>query len=310
MLIKLTKTILFFFILSFNLLIAEANINIIVQIEDEIITNQDIEIEKNYLETLNPNLNQLNHSQVYDLAKNSLINEIIKKKEIEKFLDVDKKNSYTESYLKNLYLGLGFTSENQFITELSKKNNYSIDEIKSKIQIELLWNELIFSKYNKQISIDENKLKIKIQNLNDQYKEEYLLSEILFEIDKKENLNNYINQIKLSINEIGFSNTANIYSISNSSKLGGNIGWVNKNQLSSSLIDKIENLKVGDYTKPIRIGNNYLIIKIEDLRKSEIVINQEDELKKLIQNEKNTQLNKFSRIYFNKSKKNYFISEK
>jgi len=308
--LKFIKFFLFFFILNLILPFAEANIKIVTQIEDEIITNQDIETEKNYLKILNPNLNQLNQLQVYDLAKNSLINEIIKKKEIEKFLDINKKNSFTDDYLKNLYLGLGFANENQFKTELSKKNNYSLEEIKSKIQIELLWNELIFLKYNNQISIDENKLKIKIQSLNNQYKEEYLLSEILFSIDKKENLKKNLDQIELSINEIGFSNTANIYSISDSSKLGGNLGWVNKNQLSNSLIKEIENLKVGDYTKPIRIGNNYLIIKIEDLRKSEIEIDQENELKKLIQNENNRQLNQFSRIYFNKSKKNYFISEK
>ena len=306
--LKFIKFFLFFFILI--LTFAEANIKIVAQIENEIITNQDVETEKNYLEILNPNLNQLNQLQVYDLAKNSLINEIIKKKEIEKFLDINKKNSFTEDYLKNLYLKLGFANENQFKTELSKKNNYSLEEIKSKIQIELLWNELIFLKYNNQVSIDENKLKIKIQNSNNQYREEYLLSEILFSIDKRENLKNYFDQIELSINEIGFSNTANIYSISNSSKLGGNIGWVNKNQLTNSLIDKIENLKVGEYTKPIKIGNNFMIIKVENLRKSEIEIDQEKELKKLIQNENNRQLNQFSRIYFNKSKKNYFIDEK
>jgi len=308
--LKFIKFLLIFFIVNFNLTLTKANINIVTQVEDEIITNQDIETEKNYLEILNPNLNQLNQLQVYDLAKNSLINEIIKKKEIEKFLNINKKNSFTEDYLKNLYLKLGFANENQFKTELSKKNNYSLEEIKSKIQIELLWNELIFLKYNNQVSIDENKLKIKIQNSNNQHREEYLLSEILFSINKRENLKNYFDQIELSINEIGFSNTANIYSISDSSKLGGNIGWVNKNQLANSLIEKIENLKVGEYTKPIKIGNNFMLIKLENLRKSEIEIDQEKELKKLIQNENNRQLNQFSRIYFNKSKKNYFISEK
>lgn len=142
--LKFIKFFLFFFILNLILPFAEADIKIVTQIEDEIITNQDIETEKNYLEILNPNLNQLNQLQVYDLAKNSLINEIIKKKEIEKFLDINKKNSFTDDYLKNLYLRLGFASENQFKTELYKKNNYSLEEIKSKIQIELLWNELIF----------------------------------------------------------------------------------------------------------------------------------------------------------------------
>ena len=98
--LKFIKFLLIFFIVNFNLTLTKANINIVTQVEDEIITNQDIETEKNYLEILNPNLNQLNQLQVYDLAKNSLINEIIKKKEIEKFLDINKKNSFTEDYLK------------------------------------------------------------------------------------------------------------------------------------------------------------------------------------------------------------------
>ena len=61
----------------------------------------------------------------------------------------------------------------------------------------------------------------------------------------------------------------------------------------------------------IQIGNNFLILKINQIRSRETVIDKKIELEKLIKlGETNKQLNQFSRIYFNKSKLNYSINEK
>ena len=139
---------------------------------------------------------------------------------------------------------------------------------------------------------------------------EYSLSEIVFVKEKNEKFEDRLNQIKLSIDDIGFNNTANIYSISQSSKFGGNLGWVSENSLSKKISGKLSNLKKGGLTEAINIGNNYLILKIDEIRMNKIKINKEKELEKLIKAETNKQLNKFSRIYFNKSKINYSISEK
>ena len=309
--IKKIQLILIFCFLLINFLNNDlyASIIIKVKVNDEIITNIDLEKEAEYLKILNPGLNQLNNNKVLELAKISLVNEIIKEKEIIKFVDINKNNQFVEEYLKNLYSKLNYNSEKEFINELDSKDNYSINEIKEKIKLELLWNELIYNKYNQQVKIDKKKLIEKINNIKNENQKEYLLSEIIFKKKKDESLENLVNQIKLSINDIGFNNTANIYSISESSKFGGKLGWVNENSLSNLISDKLSMLKETEYTDLIKIGNSYLLLKIDQIKVSEIKIDKQKELNKLIQLETNKQLNQFSRIYFNKSKINYSINE-
>ena len=309
--IKKIQLILIFYFLLINFLNNDlyASIIIKVKVNDEIITNIDLEKEAEYLKILNPGLNQLNNNKVLELAKISLVNEIIKEKEIIKFVDINKNNEFVEEYLKNLYSKLNYNSEKEFINELDSKDNYSINEIKEKIKLELLWNELIYNKYNQQVKIDKKKLIEKINNIKNENQKEYLLSEIIFKKKKDESLENLVNQIKLSINDIGFNNTANIYSISESSKFGGKLGWVNENSLSNLISDKLSMLKETEYTDLIKIGNSYLLLKIDQIKVSEIKIDKQKELNKLIQLETNKQLNQFSRIYFNKSKINYSINE-
>ncbi len=289
---------------------SSTNIFIYATIDDKIITNLDIQKEGEYLKTLNPNLIQLDDDKVFNLAKDSLINEVIKRNEIEKFVNLSEDHALVEQYLKNLYSKLNFNNEKNFKDYLLTKKHYSLDEIKQKLKIEILWNELIFSRFSNQVRIDKNAFIKKIKNRKNDTKKEYLLSEIVFEKTKDEKLNEIIKKIKLSIKEIGFSNTANIYSISESSKLGGKIGWVDEKNLSEIIINEISNLNENQYSDVINIGNNYLILKIEKIKSKIIKINEKEELEKMISYENNKQLNQFSRIFFNKSKLNYSINEK
>ncbi len=117
-------------------------------------------------------------------------------------------------------------------------------------------------------------------------------------------------EIQKSIDEIGFSNTANIYSVSESSKFGGKVGWINTDSLSDKIYKEIKNLKVDDISDVIKVENNFMILRIDDIKIITRKINKEKELEKLIQIERNNKLEKFSRIYFNKTKTNYMINEK
>ncbi len=165
-------------------------------------------------------------------------------------------------------------------------------------------------KYKNQVQIDKNKLRNKIKKFNKETRKEYLLSEIVFEKKKDEKLEVLVNKIKSSISEIGFNNSANIYSISESSNLGGKIGWISENNLSDAISIKIKKINEGEFTDVIQIGNNYLILKIEQIRSNQIEINEEEELNKMIKFETNKILNQFSRIFFSKAKINYSINEK
>jgi peptidyl-prolyl cis-trans isomerase SurA len=305
--LKLFLLIIFFLTTSS---FANTGIYIFATVDDEIITNHDVEKESEYLKILNPSLVQLNYDKILDLALNSLIREVVKKKEVTKFANLSKENLLVNEQLKNLFLKLNYNNESEFEQDLLKKNNYSLNQIKQKIKIELVWNELIYKKYYKQVKINEKKLLNRVNNLSEKTQKKFFLSEILFEKKKDQSLETLVGQIKLSINEIGFNNTANIYSISESSKLGGKLGWVSENSLSESILEKLKLIKIEEYTDVIKITNSYLILKIDQIELNEIKIDNQLELKKLIQIETNKQLNQFSRIYFDKSKINYFINEK
>ena len=307
------KIKLIYIIILFQLVLSSysiAKINIIVSVDNEIITNYDVLKESRYLRILNPNLDNLNKEQITELAKQSLIKEIIKKKEISKFISLEEENHpFINERLKDLFIKLGYEDKKAFEYVLINNETYSFKEIEFKIKIELYWNELIFNKYNNQVIINEKELDKKINKLKNKKRREFFLSEIVFRKKKDEDLNESILKIKKSISEIGFDNTANIYSISESSKFGGKIGWLKEEVLSKEIYESINNLEVKEYSDVIKIENNFIILRIDEIKIVENKIDHEKEKKKLIQIERNKKLEKFSRIYFSKVKRNYLIDE-
>ena len=303
---KIFLILLFFFSSSYAF--SNENVFISVYVDDKIITNIDIKKESEYLKILNPNLEKLEVNKIREIAKKSLINEIIKKEEINKFLDLKKNNPLENEMLDNLYNKLN-VDQNSFKNILINNKSYTLNEVKEKLKVEIFWNDLIYLRYKNQIKIDKDSLSNKIASLSNNEVKEYSLLEIIFEKNKDENLDVLIGKIKNSISEIGFNNTANIYSISDSSKFGGKIGWVEETSLSKKITNELDNLKIGEYTNIIQIGNNFLILMVDDIKFKKLSINKEDELKKMIKFETNKQLTQFSKIFFNKSKINYRIND-
>ena len=306
---KLTFYRILFIFLFFTSQTYSENAFIKVYIDNDIITNIDIKKEADYLTLLNPRLFELDENSKYEIAKKSLINEIIKKKEITKFIDLNKKNPLEEEMLKNLFTKLNM-SQQDFEKFLLEKKSYTIKEIKEKLKIEIFWNDLVYLKFQNQIKIDKEKLQKKIERLSDKEIKEYSLSEIVFEKKKDQKLESIIKKINSSISDIGFENTANIYSIADSAKFGGSIGSIKESNLSKKIINKIEGLKEGQHSKVIQINNNFLILKIDKIELIKLEINKNEELEKMIKFETNRQLNQFAKIYFSKSKINYIINEK
>ena len=294
--------------LSINSASSENKIKIELQIGSEILTNIDFLNEKNYLIALNNNLKTLPKNQLKKISKQSLIREKIKKIELLKFYDLEKADKYSDQLLSDFYKKLNFENEDEFNSYLINYN-LNISDIKEKLKIETLWNEMIFQKYNNQIKIDKEKIKTKIKNQKN-ILIEYNLSEILFQLDPDEKLLDKYNLILQNIENSGFKNSANIFSISDSSKFGGEIGWINQNQLNDNLLKEIENLNINKLTKPIQTSSGYLIIKLNNKREKEKELDFERTFKQMIAEEKNRQLNQFSLIYFNKIKQNTFIGEK
>ena len=301
---------IFFIALFFSKSIGQTKneISIVSIVDNEIITNIDIENEINYLIAINNDLESVKIDELKDFAHKSLQKEIIKKKELLKYYELNKENEYLNNYIKNFYNNLQLNSLEEFINYLAKYN-LEFESIKKKFEIEIVWNEFIYTKYNDQINVDLEKIKKKIKKKNTKVNT-YQLSEILFQVKNKEDLNMQYSQITKSINEKGFGSTANIYSFSESASKGGEIGWINDRQLSDNIKSKINFLKIGEISKPITVPGGFLILKIKDKKKENAKIDEKEEINKIVVYEKNKQFNQFSLIYYNKLKINSKINEK
>ena len=308
---KIFYSIIFLIFLSINHAYSLNEIIIKFKIENEIITNKDIENEKKYLVSLNNDLLNISKTDLKKIAEESIIREKIKKIEILKYVKLDNNSKLVDEVIKEYYLTIGLQSYKEFEKYLNQFD-LELDLIKEKVNIETNWNQLIYEKFNKQLSIDIVKIKTKLQNDISKQKYtnlEYDLSEIVFEIKSNETFEYKYEKILKSINEQGFKNASNLYSISSNAKIGGKIGWVGETQLSKEILNKIEKVNVGEVTKPVQMSNGFILIKINNKRKKNIKINFDEELNKLINIEKNKQYNQFSSIYFSKIKQNILISE-
>ena len=303
------KKIILILLLTFyySNLSAIENVKIILKINNEIITNIDVENEYNYLIALNNDFKEIQKNKALEIATNSLLKEKIKKIEVSKYFDLSKKSESLPNIVKNLYTGLNLKNLDGFKNYIRKYNiNYS--DIEEKINIETSWNRLVYKKYIDQVKIDTEKLKKKIINQKLE-QNSYLISEILFTTDIGENIDEKYKKIKISVEKNGFKNSANIYSISESSKFGGKVGWVNESQLSKEIILKLKKIKIGKYTNPITVPSGNLILRIDDIKKVKNNLDIDKELKRLINYEKDKQLNQLSNIFFNKIKNNALINE-
>ena len=303
--IKFAKIIFVFLFYATNLVALENKI--IVKVNNEIITSIDIENEANYLKTLNSQVKNLDKKRLTNIAKNSLIREKIK---IIAILDVIEEinvdDKYIDGIVKSSYEKNGFNTLDQYKNYL-KNNGLKIEYIKNKISIEAIWNEIIYKKFSSKIVIDKKKLINEVKNNPDI---KMLLSEILFRIENKNELEKKYKEIKDDIQNEGFENAALIHSISNSASSGGKIGWIDKNSLNKIVNNALSNLKIGEYSEPILTAGGFLILKINDIKKNVFdKKNIEKKVNTLIQVKTNQQLNQLSNIYLNKVKKDLTINE-
>ena len=307
----LSILILYFFCFQSTLFGEEKKIELKFKVNDDLITNYDIIRETKYLKALNKKLETLDQDTIYEIAKNSLIREKIKQYEVEKFYTVNYSSETVNAYLDNFMENLNISSLPDFENYLEDFET-SIEEIRRKLVIEQTWNKLIFDIYKTRILVNEKKITETLEKLIDDKKNQksYELYEIVFSENNKQNFDQKYKKILLSIKDIGFKQTASIYSISSTANLGGKIGWVNQNQLSKKFLDNLTSLEIGSFTEPINSGGGSIIIMINDIKEVSVEnIDKEIELSKLISAEKNRQLNEFSIIHFKKIENKSYVKK-
>ena len=293
----------------FNFKLANSETFIKAKVNNQIITNFDVKNEKNYLLALNPSLRNLSNENINRYAIDSAINEKIKKIEIEKKYEIIENNLIIKKILKDLYSAIGISNIEEFKDYLMSYN-INLGIVKKKIAIEVAWNDYIVKKFNNAVLVDELKIRKKIDKLGkENYIDNILLSEIIFTINENESLDVKLGKIKESIEKIGFKETAKIYSISESKKNGGNIGWVYKSQLSNKILKQLEQIEIGEFTDPITVPGGFILIKLNDRKNQLLEINKEEEFIKAVNFEKNRQLTMFSTLHYKRIYNRAVINE-
>ena len=304
---KINRFLIIFLLLVFNNVNAIEN-KIILKVNNDIITSLDVLEEINKLKFFNNSLVQLKKEEMYQISLQSVLKYKIKKDEVKKNfkeIKIDNKD-YLNTLIENTYKNLGFKNLIDFKNELNN-NNISYELFLEKLRIDILWNQIIFLKYSDKIIINENDLKKQIQNQSNS-KTRFEIKEIIFNITNLNDLDSVYQIIKKDINELGFENAAIKHSISNSAKEGGKIGWFDENQLNEEIKERLNEIPIGSITKPIRIPSGFVILKKIDIKKVDNNLDLDQELNKLINFQKQTQLENYSNIYFNKVKKNIKIN--
>ena len=281
---------------------------ILIKIDNEIVTSVDIFEEIKFLKIFNPEANNLSESELFEISKNSILRDVIKKIEIMNFVNELKvEDKFLLNLINGKYLNIEINSFDEFENYL-KKNNLNVKMIKEKFTIEIMWNDLIYQKFNKKIIIDKDKIKKEIlQNPQKDLQKEILLSEIVFSVNNKDELQDKYEKILLDIENMGFKKTALIHSNSDTASNGGLIGWVKKDNLNKSIAKIISDLQPGQLSKPIRTSSGFIMLKLEDEREQTLEFNINDKIQEVIRFKRNEQLSQFSSMYFNKLKKNLII---
>tara|TARA_B100000989_G_C19481316_1_gene445266 strand:- start:247 stop:1191 length:945 start_codon:yes stop_codon:yes gene_type:complete len=305
--LNILLVILLFILFNFKNLIAFEN-KILFKVDNEIITSIDIYEEIQFLKTFYPELENLKKKELFEMSKNSILRDKIKKIEIMNFvkeLKVDDK--FLVELIKNKYSKVGINSLENFENYL-KSNNLNIKNIKEKLYIEIIWNDLIFQKFKNKVVIDKEKIKNEIlQNPQKESQNELLLSEIVFDANSKIEFQNKYEKILLDIESVGFKKTAIIHSNSDTATNGGLIGWVKVDNLNQNIKEIISKLRQGQFSKPIRTSSGFIIIKIEDKKEYVSKFDLNEKVQEIIKFKTNEQLDQFSSMYFNKLKKDLVV---
>ena len=301
-------SIIFFFFQNSNAIIKN---KVIAKIDDEIISSYEL---KNKIKTIlilsNQELNQQNIDKTKNLALKTLVNYKLKKIEVEKY-NISTDSEAVANHLNNFYLK--FNTDLNGFKRIFKINNIDFNYYLKEIENEFAWQNLVFKLYANKLEVNDSDIDRQLNEIIKKQKNvsEYELAEIEILIEKNLSSDQQIKEIENQIAKIGFENTAIKFSSSPSALEGGNIGWINSNAISKRILDIINEMNIGDVSRPLIQANSITFFKLLNKKSVEVDVKNLDRLRKtIINNNKNDMLNMYSNSHLSKIKNNAYINFK
>ena len=305
---KIFLIIFFLTITDIHISFTSIKNNIIAKVGNEIITLIELENKINTTLTLaNQKINQENIDKLKNISLKKLIDLKIKQNEIKNF-NLTINNLAIDNHMQRVSDNLNVDPAN--LKKFFKLNKINYNQYENEVKIEFLWQKLITQLYSSKINIKEDQIKNEINEILN--KKEKIIEFKLAELEvnfENENRDELIKEVKNSIKDIGFSKTIIKYSISPSALNEGEIGWINSEDISSSLLKKIENLKIGEISNEIEVSKSLVFYKMLDKKINDKTskMNIDEIRQNIINKKKNELLNLYSNSHLSIKKNNTLI---
>jgi peptidyl-prolyl cis-trans isomerase SurA len=162
-------------------------------------------------------------------------------------------------------------AEADFMESL-RKESLSLAEYKKRLSEQILINKVVTHQIRNKIIVSDGSIKKYMDGHKANFSgiEKYKLRQIFFKKPERNVDENTVEEkaaliIKRLKDGEDFSALAWIYSDDPSSKMGGDLGFINKDILAKEFIEALSNMKVGDYSMPFRTKKGFHIIKLDDI---------------------------------------------
>ena len=297
---KIFSIILIIFLSSTVKGTAEINDGLYITVGNKAVTKSDIVNEiKVILISTNKIYSAEEGKNLQQMAIKTLIKRNVKQIEVEKhsFLQFNKQDLEREL----LKMASKMNVDINTLKNIFESNGVDFTLVENQIKTELLWNSLIFQLYKNRISINLDEIDEKLKLIQTKKEiDEYLISEIVIQAVEKDKLESVIVDLKNKIKTDGFENVAINLSISDSATRGGDLGWINENQISQKLKSVIVNTPIGSISEPIFLPNGILLFKVRNKKKIKKNIDLEAVKNDLVNAEKTRILRMHSTSLYNK----------
>lgn len=157
------------------------------------------------------------------------------------------------------------------LVALLKSNGISKETLASRVRAQIAWARYIRQQYAPMVFVSETEAEKALQKMKlNTATKQYLLSEILLissgkslDTDVEESAKAILKNLKSGAK---FDVLAQQLSKSASAANGGDLGWINAEQLEKAIADKITKLPIGQASEPIKVNGGFKIIKVRDIR--------------------------------------------
>ncbi|PIR31635.1 MAG: hypothetical protein COV36_07690 [Alphaproteobacteria bacterium CG11_big_fil_rev_8_21_14_0_20_44_7] len=245
------------------------NFKIVATIGNEAITNNDL-INRMKILIISSGIESTpeNLKKIQPQAIQSLINDKLQIAEAQNLgLEI------SEEDIDNAYASL--EKQNKLpeggLTKLLQMNQIPPSTMREQLRAELSWLKIKGGKIRSRVSIGEEEIDdyINASNINTT-REEYLMYEIVLPVDmtaEEQAIKELAEKLKSEIeNGKDFAAIAKQFSESPTAASGGEVGWLNTNQVPSEILGAMKKLKKGELSEPIRSIEGYFLVKYADYR--------------------------------------------